>query len=90
MVVKVAVGFSGPVVARGVGKFMSEMVAKWEVVGKVVGQFTLMVAEKYQVALKVAVEFSGPVVARVIVKCIQEMVVKWEVVGKVSIYFSSG
>jgi hypothetical protein len=42
MVVKVAVGFNGPVVARGVGKFMLEMAAKRAVVGKVVGQFTLM------------------------------------------------
>jgi len=31
------------------------MVVKWEVVGKVVGQFTLVVGEKNQVA----VEFSG-------------------------------
>jgi hypothetical protein len=40
------------------------MVEKWEVVGKVVDQFTLVVGEKYQVGMKVAAEVSGPVGAK--------------------------
>ena len=44
----------------------------------VVGQYTLVVDEKYQVAMKVVVKFSGPVVVGVIGKFILEMVAKWE------------
>jgi hypothetical protein len=67
---------------------MLEMVAKWEVVGKVVSQFTLMVADKYQVAMKVVVEFSGPMEARVGENFILEMVEKCEVVGHVGGQFT--
>jgi hypothetical protein len=59
------------------------MLAKWEVVGKVVGQLTLVMGEKYKVAVKVVVEFNGPVVTRVSGKFMLEMVVKGEVVSKV-------
>jgi hypothetical protein len=75
--VKVVVGFSGPVVSTVSGNFIPEMVAQWEEVGKVIGQFTLVVSEKYQVPTNVAAEFSGPVHARVIGKFILEMVAMW-------------
>jgi len=56
---KVVAEFSGPVVARVIRRFKLEIVVKLEVVGKVVGQFILVVGENYQVAVKVVVDLMG-------------------------------
>src|SRR6267154_2656235 len=59
---KVGVNFNEPVVARVNGTFVPEMVVKWQVAGKVVGELTRWVGDK---SVTMNVDFNGPVVTRV-------------------------